>query len=308
MTSTGQQTTFQDLNYLPVIQEQEVVSDTIESYIGYLTDSLNPPAADTLFRFELKEIVLPEVIVDADSLQPVYDKISLFSSGRKDFVKPETHIRVVQNTDWFTAIFLMCAIILAWIRHYYTRRIKQLFKAAFARHHVNQLIRDGNLTDERITPFLSFIYISGLSGIIWQLGLQYIQHVSSIENPFFIFLIIMAVVILFWLSKIMLIKFTGNIFRARSDISEYILTNVIFNISIGIVIFPFVVAGYYTENIMITYLALGLLGLGMLLRFFRSISVGLSAQSFSVVYLFLYLCTLEILPVLVLFRLITTTD
>lgn len=308
MTPSGQQTTFQNFFLRPVGQEEVTVHDTIDNYVEFLTDSLNPPIPDTLFRFELKAIVLPDSVTDSLPAQPVYDRTSLFTVWKNQPVKPQPVVREAQHTDWLTAIFLLCVVILAWIRFYYARRVKQLFKAAFARHHVNQLIRDGNLTDERITPVLSLIYISALSTIAQQFGYGYISGATGVSNPLLVFLIIMAAIIMYWSGKILLIKFTGNLFRTKQDAGEYILTNFIFNITIGIIIFPLVLVGYYTENNTITYIAVGVLIIGMSLRFLRSISVGITAQSFSVVYLFLYLCTLEILPVLVLYRLLTTTD
>jgi hypothetical protein len=106
----------------------------------------------------------------------------------------------------------------------------------------------------------------------------------------------------------MTIKFTGLVFRTKQDTSELILTNLIFNGATGMVIFPFVVAGFYSANLLLIKMAGVILVAGMTLRFFRSLQIGLSAQTFSVIYLFLYLCTLEILPLLIIYRLISFTD
>ena len=135
----------------------------------------------------------------------------------------------------------------------------------------------------------------------WKIG-------AIVYVTWLIFMIITGSIGLLWFLKLMAIKLTGLIFRTKQDTSELILTNLIFNGATGIVIFPFVVAGFYSGNLLLIKVAVVILVAGMVLRFFRSLLIGLSAQTFSVIYLFLYLCTLEILPILVLYRMVLLAD
>ncbi len=308
MTNIVQQSGVSDFYLKSIISDTTPAADSVLHYYDYLTDSLNPVKHDSSFSFQLKEIILPAEKEDSTEKLPVYNKQSIFYISATHNKKIEPTVRMQINYDWLTGVFIACLIILTWIRFYNFRRIKQLFKAILARHHVNQLMRDGNLSEERITPGLAFIYLASLSVIIHQLGLKYISLWPGLKNSLLVFVVIMGSLAGLWFLKIALIKITGNIFKTKQSAGELILTNLIYNAGIGIVIFPVVIAGFYTANPVVMYVAAGILLMGMGMRFLRSLLVGISTQTFSVVYLFLYLCTLEILPVLFLFRLVSITD
>ena len=53
-------------------QTPKVVKDSITSYAGYFADSLNSGLTNKAFRFELKEIILPDEDAKSESLQTVY--------------------------------------------------------------------------------------------------------------------------------------------------------------------------------------------------------------------------------------------
>lgn len=306
MTIMGQQSANLDFFQQPIVREALPAIDTVQSYAGFLVDSINPEKADSVFRFELKEIIIPVQTVDSASLKPVYVP-SIFVVSKNQPYKITPSLRQSPDYDWLAALLLVCLIILAWVKYYNTRRIKQLYKAVAARHHVNQLVRDGNLVEERITPGLALVYLTGIAIIAFQFGSETLSQLIRLPDSL-IFLIIITGLGILWLIKLMLIRLTGFIFKTRQDTSELVLTNLIFNGGIGILIFPFVVAGFYSGNLLLTRIAIGILLTGMFLRFFRSLIVGLSTQTFSVLYLFAYLCTLEILPVLFLYKVMFFID
>jgi hypothetical protein len=306
--TTGQQTLQLDFFLRPVSREPQPETDSVQVYSNFLADSLNQINPDSTFRFELKEIIFPEQVLDSLSSQTVYDKPSIFAitkPGTKD-IKPVE--RLAQEHDWLTGLFIICLILITWIKYYNFRRIRQLFKAVVGRHNVNQLVRDGNLIEERITPGLVVVYICGISVIVYQFGLNNFSELLKTSESWLIFLVITFSIGFLWFFKLMAIRLTGLIFRTKQDTAELVLTNMIFNGATGIVIFPFVVAGFYSGNLLWIKAAGAILLLGIALRFFRSLQIGLSAQTFSVIYLFLYLCTLEILPLLIIYRLISFTD
>lgn len=308
MTTTGQQTLQLDFFLRPVSREPRPETDSVQVYSDFIADSLNPPVPDSTFRFELKEIIFPEQAADSANPQVEYVEPSIFviSKARAHDFNPA--VRPAPEHDWLTGLFIICLILISWIRYYNFRRIKQLFRAVIGRHHVNQLVRDGNLVEERITPGLVVIYLSSLAVIIYQFGLNHFSALLNLSEPWLIFLIIIGSIGFMWFLKLMTIRLTGLIFRTKQDTAELILTNMIFNGATGIVIFPFVVAGFYSGNLLLIKVAGAILLIGMALRFFRSLMIGLSAQTFSVIYLFLYLCTLEILPLLILYRMVSIAD
>jgi len=298
----NQQQHNQQFQYIPTFSytPDTIVKVNDSGYADYLYDTLNLKPADSTYRFELKEIVLP-----SDSTAVSQDTVELKTSIFVPYkVKPQVIkpvVRTEHNYDWLTGLFLLCLVVLVWIRYEGEKRIGQLFRAILAKHNVNQLLRDGDIVNERITIGLMFIYLISASTLIITMAGPGIE-IPGATTGFLVFSFIAGALLILWLLKLAAIYSSGKLFRTRIESDEYLVTNLIFNAGSGLIAFPFVFAGYYAGNQISLYIAAGVFVLGIILRFIRSIFVGLSAQTFPVVYLFLYLCTLEILPLLVIYK------
>lgn len=309
MRSAQIQPSVQD-NSLQVIRyvEPVIANDSIVDYFFFMADSLNPYPVDSTFRFELKDIVLPEIMADSTATDTVLIRPSLLKSynSKSVVISPVKH--EAPQHDFVTVALLLIMIMLAWGRHFYSRRIRQIFKAFYAPHHVNQLVRDGHLTRERITPGLGIVFVLTTATLIYGLINRYLSLPVIGLSAMWTYAALFAAIALFWTFKNIFVSFLGSLFRASHFASEFILTNVIFNIAIGLIAFPLVFAWFYTGELVLLYSVALLFAVIYIYRFLRLFFVGLKVQSFSVVYLFLYLCTLEILPVLVLVKLVNLID
>jgi hypothetical protein len=90
--------------------------------------------------------------------------------------------------------------------------------------------------------------------------------------------------------------------------SLYIFNISIINSILGIALFPVAVIMLFTEipdfHILI-YSSLLIAGITYIYRLIRGFDIGLSHQNYSPFHLFLYLCALEIAPLLVIIKLVT---
>jgi hypothetical protein len=102
--------------------------------------------------------------------------------------------------------------------------------------------------------------------------------------------------IAFSLLKIFVIWLTGITFKNIDTAKEYIQNILIYNLALGILLLPLLLLIIYSYHELFLYIAGGLALIMMMLRFTRGIAIGLSDSKFSLIHLFLYLCTLEILP------------
>lgn len=289
---------------LPYIAPVDTIKGSDSVYVDYLYDNLNVKKPDSTFVFQLKEILIPHDTIADSAKQAVVYKPSFFVPYKVKPVIVTPQVKPDLSYDWLTGFFLLSLVILAWVRYEGEKRITQLFRAVFARHNMNQLLRDGDVVNERITPSLMFIYLISSATLILTIIRPYHLSIPGADTPFLQFSFIAGGVLLMWLLKLTAIKFSGKVFRTRFESDEYLITNLIYNIASGLAAFPFVFAGFYADNQLSIYVACGIFIIGILFRFVRSIFVGLSAQTFPVIYLFLYLCTLEILPFLVLYKLL----
>jgi hypothetical protein len=199
--------------------------------------------------------------------------------------------------NWLTVVLLISFAIYTATQFLYGKRIGQIFKAGLSRRYMNQLVRDGGLFGERITIGLMFIFFTTSTTIIF----QFIQFKSGVllKYPEATFAAIFGGLFLFWLLKIATINFLGHIFKTETSAAEYNLTGLIYLEINGLILLPIALAAVFRDPIFFSTTGLVIILLSITLNLFRGFLVGLSNTKFSFLYLILYLCALEILPLAV---------
>ncbi|PKP50071.1 MAG: hypothetical protein CVT94_03025 [Bacteroidetes bacterium HGW-Bacteroidetes-11] len=285
------------------VETQPAAIDSIASYAGFLADSLNPDIDKNEFRFELKEIIFADTTAQDTAAKNIYPSIILPFGSRTQEIKPV--LRTESNNDWITFFLFLSVALLAWVRFYYPRRLKQIFYATFVKRYISQLVRDGNIASERITPALGFIALISTTTLIYGLIGNAIALQIGRNSTTLSFLLIGAVLILIWFLRRFIVKSSGRIFKSAPATEVYLLNSLLFPIVTGVIIFPIVIAWFFAAENYFLYLAGGIVVISMTIRFLRNLSGGLQSQSFSAFYIFLYFCTLEILPLAIVYKIYT---
>jgi hypothetical protein len=255
----------------------------------------------------------------ADSLKKYYD-FSIFNYStplppQKQFVKTTSafehhnlepkHTGPLafnqQNTDWITIAFLLSLFIFAWIQTSYSKRLHQIFRAVAQPYHINQLERDGNLFKERITLGLSLNYYLITSVFVFQI-LRSFEILPTEFNNLMVAGIIFAGLFSYQLLKSAVIYGTGIIFNTSESARQYQLIILIFNHIIGIVLLPLVVIAFYWNSSSFLFAGLITITLIIIYRIARGFLTGQDNKSYNLFYLLLYLCTLEILPLALVYK------
>ena len=212
-------------------------------------------------------------------------------------IQPLAESAVYQST-WAFWFILSGFFILTLTRYYHEKRLKLFGLAIFKRSAAVQLIRESPVQGHRSFIPLLGIYIISLTLLIYE-GMEILSPASSQGLPMLLlFAGFLGIYIAFFLLKILLIWIISIIFKNPSTATEYIQTILVYNMVLGIVMLPLLLLMTFTIRDAILYLTLGIALILMGLRFIRGIVIGLSDTKFSLIHLFLYLCTLEILPVL----------
>jgi hypothetical protein len=225
---------------------------------------------------------------------------SIFTSHLLQPSKISNSLHNETGYNWLTIILLISFAIYSATQFLYRKRIGQIFKAAIARRYMNQLVRDGDLFGERITLGLMLIFLTTFTTIIF----QYIQFQSGVQLKYseVTFIAIMGGLFIFGLLKTALINFLGHIFKTETFASEYNLTGLIYLETSGLILLPIALAAVFRDPVFFSDIGLIIIVLSMLLNLFRGFVIGLSNTKFSFLYLILYLCALEILPLAVVVK------
>ena len=203
-------------------------------------------------------------------------------------------IKTIFNQDIIFVLLTISFFLIAMLKSFYWKHAKLLFMGIFAQRYANQYLREENAFTERVS-FITFLLMSvNISLII----LKLIPKTSVLET----FSLIVGVM-LFFIIKIGLILLLGSIFRVKDIAKLGIFFSLLFDRTFGFLLFPLIILVYFfafniTPFIMLI-LAIIFIVL-LLLKLFWLWKIGTNAFGLSHFYIFLYLCTLEISPLLLL--------
>ncbi len=276
--------------------------DTAVQRGGGITDTVQP--VQQQFRFS-----------DSDTAGTVfsYSVENLFAPTPKLFanheLKPVNSVPVPvagRTPDWFTIILFVIVASFTWIRVFYFRILKQLYSAFFSNLVSNQIVRDENILVQRASILLSFVFYLTVSLFIYQLSMYFDWKIGILNQGFLRFLIIALIVAFAYSFKMVVLKAIGELFEIDKPVATYIFNIFLINNITGLILIPVVVLGAYLVfdyQEAIIYFGVGLVIIMFIYRLLRAFRIWMSMQRVSFFYLILYFCTLEIAPLLILFKL-----
>ena len=198
------------------------------------------------------------------------------------------------NQDIIVVLLTVSFLLIALLRGSYWKYAKLLFMGVFAQRYANQYLREENAFTERVS-FITFLLMSiNISLII----LKLVPKTSVLET-----FSLIAGVMLFFILKIGLILLLGSILRVKDIAKLGLFFSFLFDRALGFFLFPLLIALYFFAfnissfvMLIVTIVFIVLL----LLKLFWLWKIGTNAFGLSHFYIFLYLCTLEISPLLFL--------
>lgn len=216
-----------------------------------------------------------------------------YSHKKINFVNQPVDKRI---PAWLPVILLMYVLIMAAARRISGNRIMQILKASFSPHYLNQLERDADILKEGNTIGFLVLYLIS-AALTTMAAIDLFTKANSVYTLSMLGLIAGGLLV-FSVLQILLILSTGRIMNTITQSREHILNSIILAETAGVITLPLSVSYIYSGHLFLLYISLGVFTLMMLLRYFRIFIIGISNKQYSLLYLFLYLCTLEILPVL----------
>ncbi|MEI7595704.1 MAG: DUF4271 domain-containing protein [Bacteroidota bacterium] len=251
-----------------------------------------------------------KTLIKKDSLDfiekgPVYIK-SLFTSHQlkvKTTFTDKTHL---SQPSWVILVTVFLIFILVRIKTSYPKRLKQITDGLYALRYINQINRESGIISYKgfIEFFLLFVINTSLIIYFFQ---AFSTNSSLNLINFVVLLKICLLVASLYLLKIFIFTVFGKIFQLEKELSVYLTNIFLINEALGLTFLPILLLIIYSpfENkLWLFYIAFLIFVLFFIYRFIRGISIITSSVKFSKFYLFLYLCTLEITPFVILVRII----
>jgi hypothetical protein len=271
-----------------VIKDSTAVSDSFS--VQYTSDSIiiftqNEPqsVSDSLFEILINPFAFPE--------KP---------PGYRYEAKPKA--QYIQ--DWSILIVVLLFVILATIRTSSEKYIIQLFQSFFNKGTAIRLFRDKVSNLMHVSFRLDSFFILVIGMLVFQALNQTLQ--PSPETTLIIFGLSIAAYLVLITLKFTLYRISGYIFDINSEIREYIFHAKSGNRIMGLILFPIAVSLFFIKGVFAEYLLISGAIIFIIIRIInilRGMTV-IAQKVFSIYYMILYLCTLEILPLLIMWRIL----
>ncbi len=209
-----------------------------------------------------------------------------------------------ENTDWLTILLILILVLFATVRNSYAKYLDNLFQSL-----VNYST-SFRMFEERNYSFLSgafrlevYFYLT-FSIFLFQI-IKYFNVGLPYKN-FGLYLFCLGLVLLYFILKKLAYKMVGFITEGIGETSEYLFNMDNVNRITGMALFPFVllIAFFPFSNIFVPVF-LGIISVAAM--YFLLLQRGfiiLLKKQFSIFYLFLYFCTLEFLPLVLLYKIV----
>lgn len=198
-------------------------------------------------------------------------------------------------------IFLLLAIIRLGFQKYFS----DLFRAFFSPTLSQRQLRE-QLSQTPFPALLLNLFFSFSAGIYLYLVLRYSNYMAG-DKPLYLIGVFVLLFIIIYLVKYILLRFSGWLFGQPEIMDGYIFTLYLINKIMGIILLPFILILAFSSPLLakITLdISIFIIILLFVYRYFRVYSMAESHITFSKFHFFIYLCSFEVAPVLILGKLV----
>lgn len=208
------------------------------------------------------------------------------------------------DTSYWPGIILFAVFsIFVLIKISEPKKIIKIFSSVLSLQVAKQLFREDFRLTKRISILLGISFILVMAFLIQFIN-EYFGLILTEYSQLKQFLFFTAILSLMYLIKFSINYILAFITSNEELGKEYLFNVYVFSQTIGVVLFPLVICLKYTKypTEWFLYPALVICGGFYALRIFRGFVISVFEQNVGILYIFLYLCTLEILPLLVLIK------
>ncbi|MCL4482137.1 MAG: DUF4271 domain-containing protein [Bacteroidetes bacterium] len=205
--------------------------------------------------------------------------------------------------DWTFFLVLIGWTIFASLRFGFSKYMVQVFQGVFNFSSASRLYRERGYNSNFGLFRLNLIFYLFLPFPIYLIARDNGMSLMGFSGIEF-YLIVLVVVNAYFLLKILLYRILGSVFSQREATGELIFNMMLFNNVLGLILLPVATIHLFIPRFgpFSIFIVPGLIIIFYLLSLVRSIYFAIR-EGISIFYLILYLCALEILPILLVVKL-----
>lgn len=275
-----------------------------------LTRILHP--ADTL-AFSSKLPLATDITASTDSLSAATADSTITVVPVKKAVviqpaiaMPEKEVKpkgFSTEIGWLGPLLLLLLVFAGLIRIFSGKYIGNLFKSLFNQQNADNLYKMVNVHRSLPAYCLDLLFNLNL-GIFSYLGLRYMGLSFGGIHPLAMYGIICSALLLLMVVKTSVYRFLAYVFGIAEGTNEFLFYVFLYTRTASLVLLPFSASVAFVDSwlgMILIETGVALLAFMYVLQLIQGIKIFLRKPA-AIFYMFLYLCALEMLPVLVIFK------
>ncbi|MDQ3046296.1 MAG: DUF4271 domain-containing protein, partial [Bacteroidota bacterium] len=202
---------------------------------------------------------------------------SIFGDHLLEVANPEPQIHLTDYDFLMAGILLFSFILFVWLYVSNRKRLNQIVKGFYLNRYANQLARDEVSFGNRVSVFLSILFVISTSLFIWQVNTYY--GFTGSEKRFKDLIFIGFTILIIYTLKLAMIRLSGFIFQTQKAASDYVMTIFLFCNTLGLFMMPVVVCLAFVEQVsphVFIYTGLGIVGVFLCTRLIRGLIIGIN--------------------------------
>lgn len=209
------------------------------------------------------------------------------------------------STGMLMLLFGLSLVLIAWVVNASRGFLRKVYRAALNINYSSLLMRENKFASAQYLYYVAYVSFFINAGVFLYLATRYSSFFS--EHSQVSLIVIMLLVVCIYLCRHSVLTALGWVFPVRDKLVHFSFSIILFNILVGIVLLPVnMLLAFGPESLygVMIWLGFGTMLLLYLIRQFRGVMIGADIISANPFQFFIYLCAIEILPILVLFKLL----
>lgn len=231
------------------------------------------------------------------------EKPSLFTGHSLSPIHKDPIFRPGTIYYWPVLVIFFVLALYVMVKLVDPKKLVKVLASPFSMQVSKQLFREDYKINKRVSLVLSLCFVLVISYLLYVTN-RYFGLILEEYSPLSQYLFFVAVICVMYTVKFMVNYLLNQLTFTKELGREYAFNVFVYCQTVALVVFPLIIclqfSRYSTE--LFLYPAIIVCILFYLLRLFRGFVISVMEQGVGILYIFLYLCALEILPVLVLIK------
>ncbi|NGM62447.1 DUF4271 domain-containing protein [Sphingobacterium sp. SGG-5] len=272
-----------------------VLQDSLAKQYIYPAPSAGNPMLDSLRKYITVE--------GNDFIRWMHDMDALTQADTVGYSKTTAAYKPVRPT-WVVVVFIALALGIAMVRLFFAAMFRNIVLAYYDKQILQNMSKEDNMITSWPYIFLYILFSFSLAlFLLVYTSSFHAMEVLTLKN----FFNLSGIVALLFVLKILFVRGLALIFEIEKIIREYVLILYLVYFNSMLILMPVLLVLLFVPAFYFKFLLILFAGVVFMLFLYRFVVAALSLLGqlkFSIFYLILYLCSLEIAPILILVKML----